>query len=385
MDAVDKGGTGPRKDDGNHSPEEKFENNDLILDADEEDTAGKVVVRSQKKWSYEIIKPLVIGTYSTVYLVSKTSSKGPAVKMAMKAENLGVTSESTGYALANEIRFLVEFQKRWRDQVRWSDYLPQVCDFGHSKKYKFMILPLLGPNLDQLRDEMKSEFSYPTAARLSLQALNAVSMLHQIRMLHTRIEPTHFCIGTEHRRNVLYLVGLGHISTFSRKPTWNRKAQYAPRPFSDKNPVNLELECWFLMLLDLFDRCSLPWNKYKNMTRETIEERKLLLFSAPLGGSSNRGGGLSRLPPEVRSMCAVMNKKDIRTSELRYQLLKFLNRSNVSMQSPYEWELTQEYRASRNIKPDPVTYEKNVKAIAKCTADLLKEYTPPPKGNEEDG
>ncbi|VDL78309.1 unnamed protein product [Nippostrongylus brasiliensis] len=169
---------------------------------------------------YEIIKPLVIGTYSTVYLVSKTSSKGPAVKMAMKAENLGVTSESTGYALANEIRFLVEFQKRWRDQVRWSDYLPQVCDFGHSKKYKFMILPLLGPNLDQLRDEMKSEFSYPTAARLSLQALNAVSMLHQIRMLHTRIEPTHFCIGTEHRRNVLYLVGLGHISTFSRKPTW---------------------------------------------------------------------------------------------------------------------------------------------------------------------
>ncbi|KAK6047549.1 hypothetical protein COOONC_14951 [Cooperia oncophora] len=79
--------------------------------------------------------------------------------MAMKAENAGVNSESTGFALANEIRFLVEFQKRWRDQVHNSDHLQPICDYGHSKKYKFMILPLLGPNLDQLRDEIKSEFS----------------------------------------------------------------------------------------------------------------------------------------------------------------------------------------------------------------------------------
>ncbi|KAK5967809.1 hypothetical protein GCK32_014797 [Trichostrongylus colubriformis] len=127
---------------------------------------------------------------------------------------------------------------------------------------------------------------FPTAARLSIQALDAVSMLHSIKMLHTRIEPTHFCIGTDHRKNVLHLVGLGHITTFSKRPTWNRKAQYAPRPFASNNLANMELECWFLTMMDLFDRASLPWNKYKNMTRETIEERKLLLFAAPLGGSS---------------------------------------------------------------------------------------------------
>lgn len=45
-------------------------------------------------------------------------------------------------------------------------------------------------------------------------------MLHQIKMLHTRIQPTHFCIGTDHRKNMLYLVGLGHISTFGKKITW---------------------------------------------------------------------------------------------------------------------------------------------------------------------
>ncbi|EYC41312.1 hypothetical protein Y032_0573g148 [Ancylostoma ceylanicum] len=142
------------------------------------------------------------------------------VPMAMKAENQGVNSESTGFALANEIRFLVEYQKRWRDQVRGCDHLLPICDYGHSKKYKFLIMPLLGPNLNQLREIMKKEFSPATAARLSIQALDAVTMLHQIKILHTRIEPSHFCIGTEHRRNMLFLVGLGHIVNSSKAPTW---------------------------------------------------------------------------------------------------------------------------------------------------------------------
>ncbi|VDP36024.1 unnamed protein product [Heligmosomoides polygyrus] len=323
---------------------------------------------SWKRLSYELVKPLVVGTYSTIYLVNKFVEGGPSVKMAMKAENADVNSESTGYALA----------------IRFSDHLLPICDFGHSKKYKFMILPLLGPNLDQLREEMKAEFSFSTAARLGIQALDAITMLHQIKMLHTRIQPTHFCIGTDHRKNMLYLVGLGHISTFGKKITWNRKAQYAPRPFASKNLASMELDCWFLTLMDLFDRHSLPWNKYKNMTRETIEERKLLLFSAPLGGTSRRGSGMSRVPPEVRNICAIMNKQNFKPVDLRYQLIKYLNRTSVSMQSPYEWEETPEYRACKNIKPDPAVYEKNVQAIAKCTADLLKEYTPPPKATDDE-
>lgn len=79
-----------------------------------------------------------------------------------------------------------------------------------------------------------------------------------------------------------------------------------------------------------------------------------------------------------------MNKQNFKPVDLRYQLIKYLNRTSVSMQSPYEWEETPEYRACKNIKPDPAVYEKNVQAIAKCTADLLKEYTPPPKATDDE-
>ncbi|EYC41310.1 hypothetical protein Y032_0573g148 [Ancylostoma ceylanicum] len=246
------------------------------------------------------------------------------VPMAMKAENQGVNSESTGFALANEIRFLVEYQKRWRDQVRGCDHLLPICDYGHSKKYKFLIMPLLGPNLNQLREIMKKEFSPATAARLSIQALDAVTMLHQIKILHTRIEPSHFCIGTEHRRNMLFLVGLGHIVNSSKAPTWNRKTQYSPRAIANKNLTNMELECWFLTLLDLFGRNELPWNKFKNMTKETIEERKLFIFNSAVGSTANlhgRGSTLGRFPGEVRSLCAIMNRPN-------YKVIAFSFKNN---------------------------------------------------------
>ncbi|XGW08692.1 hypothetical protein V3C99_011198 [Haemonchus contortus] len=346
-----------------------------------EEQEEKVIVKSKKRASYEVVKSIAVGTSSTVYLVHKLLGKGSFVKMAMKAENEDIKSGQAVFALANEIRFLVEFQKRWRDQVRDSDHLQPICDFGYSKKYKFMIVPLLGPNLDQLRDEMKSEFSSPTAARLSLQALDAISMLHSIGMLHTRVEPSHFCIGTEHRRNLLYLVGFGHITTFSNNPTWNRKTQYAPRAFASRNSIHMELECWFFTMLDLFDRTSLPWNKFRNMSSETIEERKLLLFASAI--SNCRGGGLSNVPPEVRTICAIMNKHNYRAADLRFQLIKYLNRISVSLTSPYEWELSDEYRASKKTKPDAKTYEKNVQNIAKCTVDLLKDYVPPSRKKDE--
>lgn len=55
-------------------------------------------------FSYELVKPLVVGTYSTIYLVNKFVEGGPSVKMAMKAENADVNSESTGYALAVSLK-----------------------------------------------------------------------------------------------------------------------------------------------------------------------------------------------------------------------------------------------------------------------------------------
>ncbi|KAK6736358.1 hypothetical protein RB195_019189 [Necator americanus] len=353
---------------------------DLDLDAEEEEQKGNVVLTSKRKNRYEIVKPLVSGNNSTVYLVNHIRENGSITKMAMKAENQGINPESTGFALANEIRFLVEYQKRWRDQVRGCDHLLPICDYGHSKKYKFFIMPLLGPNLDQLREEMKREFSPGTAVRLSLQALDAVSMLHQIKILHTRIEPSHLCIGTEHKRNMLFLIGLGHIVTFSKAPTWNRKARYSPRAIANKSVSNMELECWFFTLLDLLCRNELPWNKFKNMTKETVEERKLVMFnSAAAGGLQHRGSALAHVPGEVRALCVIMNKSSFKAADLRYQLIKYLNRTNVSLHSPYEWEETTEYLASKDIKPESNLYKQNVSAIHKCTKELMKNYKPPQK------
>ncbi|KAK5967810.1 hypothetical protein GCK32_014798, partial [Trichostrongylus colubriformis] len=50
-------------------------------------------------------------------------------------------------------------------------------------------------------------------------------------------------------------------------------------------------------------------------------------------------------------------------SDLRFQLIKYLNRVNVSLLSPYEWEETEEYKANKGLKLDNNVYERNVKNI----------------------
>ncbi|KAK6736355.1 hypothetical protein RB195_019187 [Necator americanus] len=69
----------------------------------------------------------------------------------------------------------------------------------------------------------------------------------------------------------------------------------------------------------------------------------------------------------------------IKAADLRYQLIKYLNRTNVSLHSPYEWEETTEYLASKDIKPESNLYKQNVSAIHKCTKELMKNYKPPQK------
>ncbi|KAK6047548.1 hypothetical protein COOONC_14950 [Cooperia oncophora] len=98
---------------------------------------------------------------------------------------------------------------------------------------------------------------------------------------------------------------------------------------------------------------------------------------------ARRGSGLSKVPPEVRNICGIMNKSSYKASDLRYQLLKYLNRNNISLLSPYEWEETDRYKASKSIKADPNVYEKNVKTINRCTSELLKDYVPPTHTKED--
>ncbi|EYC41322.1 hypothetical protein Y032_0573g155 [Ancylostoma ceylanicum] len=66
-------------------------------------------------------------------------------------------------------------------------------------------------------------------------------------------------------------------------------------------------------------------------------------------------------------------------NDLRFQLIKYLNRTNIGLTSPYEWEETPEYLACKEIKVDSKQYKQNVSAINKCTKELLKSYKPPQK------
>uniref|UniRef100_A0AC34G6W7 Protein kinase domain-containing protein n=1 Tax=Panagrolaimus sp. ES5 TaxID=591445 RepID=A0AC34G6W7_9BILA len=107
--------------------------------------------------------------------------------------------------LKRDVFILMEAMKL--DQ-RFNVHFPKIISKGRvPDHFKYVITALCDFNLDDLREKViKNDFSLQTAARLSMQAFQALHDMHTLGYLHRNIAPSKFMLGLENS-TLIYLGG----------------------------------------------------------------------------------------------------------------------------------------------------------------------------------
>lgn len=87
--------------------------------------------------------------------------------------------------------------------------VPFVHSFGTTEHYNFMVLDLLGPNLEDLFKYCNHKFSLKTTLLLADQLINLIEDLHSQSMFY-RLSPENLVVGTGKLGNLLYVIKFGH-------------------------------------------------------------------------------------------------------------------------------------------------------------------------------
>ena len=158
-----------------------------------------------KNYKLFLNKKLGNGAFGDLYRGENISTKKP---IAIKCEKM---KEDHLSLLKTEVTILSFLQG--------GIGIPKIYEFITSSKYNFMILELLGLNLDELFRICKKQFSKETILSLGLQMLNRLEFIHSRHIIHRDIKPENFLIGKGKKNSLIYLCDFGLAKRFRDKRT----------------------------------------------------------------------------------------------------------------------------------------------------------------------
>ena len=95
---------------------------------------------------------------------------------------------------------------------------------GETDEYYYLIIELLGPNLNELYRYCKNKFSITSICLIALQIINRIEYLHTNNYIHRDIKPENFLIGNKRTSNIIYLIDFG----LSKKYKFIKNGQHIP-------------------------------------------------------------------------------------------------------------------------------------------------------------
>ncbi|CAB3396449.1 unnamed protein product [Caenorhabditis bovis] len=228
-----------------------------------------------KEGVYAVGRKISQGRYGAVYEVLRRSDGKPfACKLEIcEAYSHGLDQD---YSVMNKVA-----KKDARNLVR-------MIDRGKIEDhFKFIIMPLLGENLMNLRFMFEDgRFSLSTGLRLALLAIAPIQQLHSIGYVHRDIKASNFCLTVSNLNAPpetidLILVDYGICRSFKDKNGdlkpprsdvnfrgTNRYASLAAHYGEEQSPKD-DLESWFYMMIELISG-HLPWTYlHRDQTKET--------------------------------------------------------------------------------------------------------------------
>ena len=90
----------------------------------------------------------------------------------------------------------------------------QIYEYGYESNFNFLIMTLLGPNLEQLMKLCGGNFSLKTTTILSLQLLDRLEVLHEHGFVHGDIAPENFVLGLNNDSPFVFMVDFGRCKKY---------------------------------------------------------------------------------------------------------------------------------------------------------------------------
>ena len=220
--------------------------------------------------------------------------------------------------------------------------IPKIYLHLFSKKYNFMFLELLGPNLNELFHFCNKKLSLPTVLSIGLQMLDRIESIHSLHIIHRDIKPENFLIGKKDKISTIYLCDFGLAKRFRDNKTGNHipyktKKNFTGTPAFASVYTHLgceqsrrdDLESLAYILIYL-GTGTLPWKRMKSKGKD---EKYSKILSKKMNTSSEEL--LQGLPIEFLTF--LQNVRDLQFEQkpdydyLR-KLLRKMNNSGVPLE-----------------------------------------------------
>ncbi len=103
--------------------------------------------------------------------------------------------------------------------------IPQVYLYKNISNLNFLIIDLLGLNLESLLIKCNKHFSINTILNLSIQMIEIIEQIHIRHIIHRDIKPENFVMGLNNNKKKLYLIDFGLSKRF-RNPKTGEHIKY---------------------------------------------------------------------------------------------------------------------------------------------------------------
>jgi serine/threonine protein kinase len=95
----------------------------------------------------------------------------------------------------------------------------KMYEYGYENEYHYLVMTILGPNLDQLLKLCGGSFSLKTTIILALQILDRLEVLHSHGFIYGDMKPNNFVVGLGADSPFVFMIDFGKCKRFKNKVT----------------------------------------------------------------------------------------------------------------------------------------------------------------------
>jgi len=98
------------------------------------------------------------------------------------------------------------------------DGIPNVKWFGKDEENYYMVMSLLGPSLESLK-EKSNTFSLKLVLQIGVQSLQLLKTIHDRGLIHRDIKPENFLLGLNEKNKQIHLIDFGLCKSYMNNGT----------------------------------------------------------------------------------------------------------------------------------------------------------------------